>query len=352
MKTRILGALAVAGLVAGLAGCSSGDAGAPASGGAGESKTVGLLYQLKAAEISVRGGENLQDAADVLGWSMVETDPAGDPAKANTGLANFAIQKPDMVLSASWEPAVITQGLDKVAAADVPVMNIWGGIASLDGIDGQIAPDESNFGKVAAEELASRLEPGSKVIALNSNAFTFGQLRWDEFTKIMAAKNIEIVAEHQTDYTNPQADTTKAINDMLNANPDIDGIWTDSSLQVPGVAQVLSERGMCDGSLAVVGFYGDLQNLQAIRDNCYSAIADIPVQPQGWVVMDTIADHLYNGTDLPTTAPAGYPIDVLAPQVITKDNVPTDATAYFNVDWDYKTYFTDRWAKGEYGPEN
>lgn len=333
-----------------LAACSSSSASSGSSGGK-KAYTIGLLYQLKSAEFSVRAGENLKDAADALGWKLVEIDPAGDPQKANAGLLSFATQGVDLVLTSSWEPAAVRQGLTALKQKNIPVVNIWGGISSADDITAQIAPDESGYGQAASQWFVDNLPSGAKVIALNSNAFTFGKERWAQFEKATQAKGISVVASHQTDYTNPQADTTKAITDLLNANPDIQGIYTDSSLQVPGVAQVLQQRGLC-GKLTVVGYYGDLQNLQAIRDNCYGAIADIPVQPQGWVIMDTIANHFYNKASWPTGSITGYPFDVLKPQIITKDNVPSDAKAYFDVSFDYKSYFEKRWANGEYGPSN
>lgn len=329
-----------------LAGCSSGNSGSSASGK--KSYTIGLLYQLKSAEFSVRGGENLKEAADTLGWKLTEIDPAGDPQKANAGLLSFATQGVDAVLTTSWEPAVIRQGLTALKQKNIPVINIWGGISSTDDITAQIAPDESAFGKAASGWFVDHLKAGDKVIELNSNAFTFGKLRSAEFEKAVAAKGVTVVGSHQTDYTNPQADTTKAITDLLNAHPDVQGIYTDSSLQVPGVTQVLQQRGLC-GKLTVVGYYGDLQNLQAVRDGCYGAVADIPVQPQGWVILDTLANHFYNKAAWPTTTPTGYPFDVLKVAIITKENVPSDPKAYFDISFDYKSYFAKRWAAGTYG---
>ena len=352
-RTRNLAVLAAVAALA-LSACGGSDdssAGGGGGDGAKKSYNIGLLYQLKAAEFSVRGGENMKEAADALGWKLTEIDPAGDPQKANAGLVSFATQGVDAVITTSWEPSAVRQGLLQLKQKNIPVINVWGGISSTDNITAQIAPDESLFGKTASDFFVGKLKSGDKVVALNSNAFTFGQLRWAEFQKAVSAAGVQVVGEHQTDYTNPQADTTKAITDLLNAHPDIQGIYTDSSLQVPGVTQALKQKGLC-GKVAVVGFYGDLQNLQAVRDGCYTAIADIPVQPQGWVIMDTIAHHFYDDAAWPTSTPTGYPFKVLQVEMVTKDNLPADAKAYFDVDFDYKAYFEKRWQAGTYGPES
>lgn len=346
MHKKLLAAVALCALA--LTACGDDSSSSGGGGGKDDSKTIGLLYQLKAAEISVRGGDNFNEAADALGWKLIETDPAGDPAKAATGLANFATQNVDAAIVAAWEPEPIRQGLTKLEAADIPAVNVFGGISSTDGFQGQIAPDESAFGAAAADEFFKGLKAGDKVAKLNSTAFTFGALRDAEFQKKAEEVGVEVVADHQTDYTNPQADTVKAITDILNANPDVDGIWTDSSLQVPGVAQVLEEKGLC-GKVDVVGFYGDIGNIQAVRDGCVTTIVDVPLQAQAWATMDALAANLYDGDDLPTELPTTYPFDLAQIQVINADNLPEDPKAYIDLDYDYKAYFTKKWDEGDYG---
>lgn len=314
-----------------------------------EAKTIALLYQLKAAEISVRGSTNLQEAATALGWTFLENDPAGDPQKAVSGLTNFVTQKVDGILTAAWESQVLRQPLLAAKDASIPAINVWGGVAETDLFASRMSPDETKFGETGAAEFLKLLKSGDKVGSLNSSQFTFGKARDDAFAAAAATAGVTIAADHQTDYTNPQADTVKAVNDMISANPDLAGIWSDSSLQVPGIVQVLKEKNLC-GKVKVVGFYGDIQNLAAVRDGCVDIIVDVPLQAQAWAVMDALAGHFANGTELPQGLPTTYPFDVNQIQVVTKANLPSDPNAYFDIEQDYKKYFTDRWAQGIYGP--
>jgi ABC-type sugar transport system substrate-binding protein len=171
------------------------------------------------------------------------------------------------------------------------------------------------------------------------------------FKSLAGAKGVNVVATHDTDYTNPQADTTKAVDDILAAHPDLNGIFADSSLQVPEIATELQKKGLC-GKVKVLGFYGDLPNLAAVRNGCVNIIADIPVQAQSWAIMDVLAQHFANGTALPKSLPTTYPFDINRILVITKANVPSDPKAYDDLYFDYQKWFTDRWAKGSYGPPN
>ena len=352
-RSRYLAASAALTLGLALAGCGSDSAtgSAPKSGSdevAG--KKIGLLYIVKAAEFSNRAGAALNAAAKELDWKVSESDPAGDPQKAITGLTGFVSQRQDAVVSATWEASVIRQPLMAAKDAGVPVVDIWGGIQPSDLFSGVLATDETEFGQVGSEAFLKLLESGDKVAMLTSSAFTFGSARDKAFEDLAKDAGVDVVATHDTDYTNPQADTTKAVTDILAANPNLNGIFADSSLHIPAIAQILKEKNLC-GKVKVLGFYGDLPNLAAVRDGCVDIIADAPVMAQSWAVMDLLAQHFAKGADIPQSFPEGYPFDPAQVILVTKDNVPDDPKAYVDVDYDYKKYFTDRWAKGVYGPD-
>ncbi|MBS45669.1 MAG: hypothetical protein CMH83_21345 [Nocardioides sp.] len=354
-RSRYLAACSALTLGLALAGCGS-DSGSDGSGDSSDAdggvagKKIGLLYIVKAAEFSNRNGAAVNAAADALDWEVSESDPAGDPQKAITGLTGFISQQQDAVLSATWEATVIRQPLLAAQDAGIPVVDIWGGVQPSDLFAGTLATDETEFGTVGSQAFLDLLDSGDSVAMLTSSAFTFGAARDAAFEDLAGENGVEVVASHDTDYTNPQADTTKAVNDILAANPDLDGIFADSSLHIPAIAQVLEEKGLC-GEVKVLGFYGDLPNIDAVRNGCVDIIADAPVMAQSWVVMDLLAQHFAEGTEIPEDLPTSYPFDPAEVLLITADNVPDDPEQYVDVDFDYVSYFTDRWAEGVYGPD-
>jgi ribose transport system substrate-binding protein len=361
MKKRSTGLLCAGALIASLAlaGCGGGtNSAAPAAAAAAGSgsnkvggKTVGLLYLLKNAEFSLRGGASTKEAAAAIGWKVVENDPNGDPQKAVSGLQSFVTQKVDALFSAAWDASVIKQPLGAAQAAKIPVVNVWAQVPESPLFTGQLGPSETDLGNAGADAFIKALPNGGQVALLNSSQFYFGAVRNKILkSKLAAAGNFKIVANHQTDYTNSQADTTKAVTDILNANPKITGIYADSSSQVPPLVTVLKAKGLC-GKIQVVSYYGDLPNLAAVRDGCLSALIDIPLQPLSWTTVDLLAAYFAHQTPLPKAPPTtGYPFDVAKVVTITKANVPTDPKQYFDISFDYKSYFKQRWAKGEYGP--
>ncbi|WP_148573856.1 sugar ABC transporter substrate-binding protein [Nocardioides caldifontis] len=356
LRRRLLAALMTGALAASVAACGSEEAsgsGGSGSGGGSDSvagKNIGLLYIVKAAEFSNRSAAALKAAAEELDWNLAESDPAGDAQKAITGLEGFVTQRKDAVLSATWEATAIRQPLLSAQQANIPVIDIWGGVQPSDLYSGILATDETEFGRVGSEAFLALLEEGDEVAMLTSSAFTFGAARDKVFEELAGEAGVEVVATHDTDYTNPQADTTKAVTDILAANPDLDGIFADSSLHIPALVPVLEDKGLC-GKVKVLGFYGDLPNLAAVRDGCVDIIAEAPVMAQSWTVMDLLAQHFAEGTEIPESFPEGYPFDPAEVVLVTKDNVPSDPEQYVDVEFDYVSYFTERWAEGTYGPD-
>ncbi|TAK69435.1 MAG: sugar ABC transporter substrate-binding protein [Actinomycetota bacterium] len=363
MKKHVGGALLAGALAAtvAVAGCGSGtsspnSSATPQAAGTGAkvvgAKTIGLLLQSKASEYAVRAISSSQEAIDLLGWKMVQLDAQADPQKVVTNLQTFVTQKVDAVMSTAWSADVLRQPLQAANNAKIPVVNVWAEVPKSPLFAGQLGPSETSMGTVAADEFIKLLPKGGPVAYFNSKQFGFGAIRGKILEdKINAAGNIQIVATHQTDYTNVQADTTKALTDILNAHPDIVGLYLDSSTTVPQAVQVLKAKGLC-GKVAVVTYYGDLPNLAAVRDGCVNVLVDVPVFPLMWTELDLLAANLANGTPIPQDGPpsTGYPFPPAKVLTITKANVPQDPTKYFDIDYDFRSYFKDRWAKGLYGP--
>ena len=192
---------------------------------------------------------------------------------------------------------------------------------------------------------------GGEVAAFTSSGFFFGKERDAVFDEeIGGDPSFDVVATHDLDYTNAVPDATKAMTDILAANPDLKGVWADSSNMIPPIVDVLKDQDLC-GKVAVVGFYGDIANLQGVRDGCVSAIEETSVEAQSWAAMDLVAAHLINGDELPDQIPDTYPFDPLEIITVTPDeNLPDNPKDYVTLDFDFVKYFEDKWADGDYGP--
>lgn len=318
--------------------------------------TVGIVYLSKANEYSVRAADAYMQAFDFLGWNFVEIDAQGDPAAAETAMQSLIAQGVDVILDASWEPQPIAQSLQDAQAADIPVIVVFGAVTEDPGFAGQLVTADAELAEPLVERFFADLPQGAKIAKINSTQFGWGQIRDQVFAEGLAARpDVEVVAEHQIDYANLQADTLAATEDILNAHPDLAGIWNDVSITAPAITEVLANRDLCDGDggFVFVSFIGDLPNNEAIRTGCTTALADPPIIAQSWVVADVIVDHLLGGVDIPASLPDYEGLDYKKITLIDSTNVPADTNQYFElsdagVGVDYVEYFTSRWTE-KYG---
>jgi ABC-type sugar transport system substrate-binding protein len=358
MGLRKVVAVAVTALAACVVGAcgssSSSNSGGGASTGSGGTskahKSVGLLELVGAAEVTSRGANAIQTAGKDLNWSVTIVDPQGDPQKAVTGLQNLVTQGANGILVAPWESTVLRQALTAAQQASIPVGVVWGEVGAKTGYAGYYATPDETFGTKSVAVMKQVDPSGGNVAMFTSGAFFFGSTRDKKFTAGIAGDpKFKVVATHATDYTNAQADTTKAMNDILSANPNLNAVWADSSNQIPPIATVLKQKGLC-GKVKVVGFYDDLANLQAVRDGCVTAILTASIEAQSWTAVDLMAGKLLANKPLPATVPTTYPFDTTTITVVTKtQNLPADPNVHVPFASDYVKYFTDKWAKGQYG---
>lgn len=335
------------------ASSSSGSAATTSNAAATSSKphkTVGLLELVGAAEVTTRGANAIQTAGKDLNWSTTIVDPQGDPQKAVTGLSNLVTQGVSGILVAPWEATVLRQPLVSAQQANIPVGVVWGEIGAKTGYAGYYATPDETFGTKSVQVMKQVDPNGGQIAMFTSGAFFFGSTRDKKFLGGIAGDSkFKVVATHATDYTNAQADTTKAMTDILAAHPNLTAVWADSSNQIPPIAQVLKQKGLC-GKVKVVGFYDDLANLAAVRDGCITAILTASIEAQSWTAVDLLAGKILSNKPMPATTPTSYPFNADTVTVVTKtQNLPSNPKSYVPFPFNYVKYFQDKWAKGDYG---
>lgn len=314
-----------------------------------EPKSIGVVTQV-AAEITSRGEKAFERAADDLGWEVTFSRPEGDPQKAVTGMTGFVTQGVDAIFTAPWEPSALRQPLDAAEEKGIPVAAVWGQTPESPAEVGFYATPDAAFGKALTEQLEKAMPEGGEVAAMTSSGFYFGQQRDAELEKgIGSNPSFEIVATHDLDYANATADATKAMTDILNAHPNLGGIWLDSSNMLPPVVTVLKEKDLC-GKVAVVAPYDDLANQKAVREGCATALVTASLEAWSFVAMDQAAGNLYDEKEMAPELPtSGYPFDPAELLVLTKANLPKGENEYAPLKFDFEKYFKEKWEKGEYG---
>jgi ribose transport system substrate-binding protein len=347
---RILALGAVGALAAGA--IAAGTAGAAASKPVQlPKKTVGFLQITSQSEVARRIEAGAKAGAKALGWKYVSCDAKGVPAKFASCGDNLVRQKVDVILSDGVEPAPIKAQLQKAKAAKIPWIGVGGRVTPDPLFAAQYAPDDAAMAKVLDAYMISHLGSGNKTLAVQAfDAITALKVRRDQLLKDIAGKPITVVATNQTDFTDPFGSVTTATNTVLNANSDLNAIWAATDFDIPAIASVIGQKFPGKNYPArpmVVGFYGDLANLDALRKKQADAIVEVPLEATGYVAIDQYA-QLVSGKRKkldPQAYNRGYGLGIQKPFLITQANVPANPKQYVRPKKNFEKYFLNKWKK-------
>ena len=320
-------------------------------------KKVGILVVYANNETAIDMRDAVKAASAELGWQALDCDAEGNPARMATCAESLLNQNVDALVSMTMESAPIAKQLARAKAAGIPTISYGGNVTPSPLFTSQYGLDETKLSQLVNRYLIEQLtKAGDKpTLALQSFPQVFlGKQREDALKQDLAGTGIEIVDTHQSDLANIADDARRATESQLTANPELDAIWVGPNFGFAHVGQVVSAR---NGGKSfperplVVSFVDDAINLDALRKGWGDAIATHPYSPQGWIVVDQLAelfarkrpfepDAMLRGAEL-------YGLDFFQASLVTKDTVPP-APQRVALPEDPEAFFTAKWAQ-EFG---
>jgi len=201
----------------------------------------------------------------------------------------------DGLAIAASEHNALNQSLDRAAAEKIPVTIFDSGVESKNYMT-FIATDNVEAGRMAARKLCSLLGGKGKIaIVLHAPGSTSTTDRENGFKEVVARDypGVQIVAEQYSG-----GDRSKALGvteDMLTANPDLNGIFASSEPCAVGASQALKSRGLA-GKLKVVGFDASEGMIQDLKDGVFDALVVQDPFKMGHDAVRTLADKLAGKT--------------------------------------------------------
>ncbi len=154
----------------------------------------------------------------------------------------------------------VIPALQKAKEAGIPVVLVDSAIAEghEDLYVTHIGTDNEKAAKQGAEVLSKALGGKGKAILIRgANGNAVGNARAAGF-KAGLAGGVKLVGEQPGDWSN---DTAKQVTEnMLQANPDVNGIMCCSDVMVDGILQAVEDRGL-KGKVKIMSFDGDSINL-------------------------------------------------------------------------------------------
>jgi ribose transport system substrate-binding protein len=260
--TIILGVLILATLTAALAaGCQRGGG----NGGGGAKIGLSISTLDNPFFVSMRSGA--QQAAKDQGVQLLVADAQNDSATQQDDVQNFVTQQVDAILVNPVDPKAIVPAIQAANQANIPVLCLDRG-ASGGEVETLIASDNVKGGMIAGEEMLELVGSGNIAQLEGIPGTDPARDRGQGFEQAISAQDdVELVASQTANFD--RAEGLNVTENILQANPDIKGIFAQNDEMALGAVRAL--RGRAGSDVKVVGFDGIEDALKAIQSGKMNA---------------------------------------------------------------------------------
>ncbi len=215
-------------------------------------------------------GNAMQAEALKHGMEVVLTAGEFDVAKQRNQVSDFIVRRVDAIVLAPCDSKAIATSIAEANKAGIPVFTADIAVLAAGAkIESHVATDNFGGGRMAAQALIEALHGSGKVAILDHPEVESVILRTKGFEEELARQKkekgvtIEVVAKLPGGGAKDKS--FKAAEDLLQAHPDLKGIFAINDPSALGAVAALEKAGKL-GQVKIVGFDGMPEGKLAIRD--------------------------------------------------------------------------------------
>ncbi len=214
-------------------------------------------------------GDAMKDEAAKHQMEVVLTAGEFDPAKQHHQVSDFITRRVDAIVLSPCDSKSIGTAIAEANKAGIPVFTVdIAALASGAKVVSHVATDNYGGGKMAATAMIEALPGGGKVAILDHPEVESVILRVKGFESELAAQKQEGSAGIQVVAKLPgggaKDKSFKATEDVMQAHPDLKGIFAINDPAALGAVAALEKAGKL-GQVKIVGFDGMPEGKQAIK---------------------------------------------------------------------------------------
>ncbi|MFN3006376.1 substrate-binding domain-containing protein [Mycolicibacterium wolinskyi] len=240
--------------------------------------------------------------AQAQGDEFFYADANGDVTKQNNDVQDLITRGVNVLVINPVDPKGITPSLAAAEAAGIKVVTVDRPVES--GAAAFVGRDNKAMGQLVGKAAVDTLGPaGGKIIEIQGDAGgAVARDRHDGFQAAVSAQpNITVIDGPYCDYTRSKAVT--AMQDLLQAHPDLKAVYAQNDDMALGALQVLTENHRAD--VKVFGVDGLMEAVRAIADgDQYIATALNDPNAEGKLAIQTAA-KVARGESVPEFVDAG-----------------------------------------------
>nr|WP_319247243.1 substrate-binding domain-containing protein [uncultured Celeribacter sp.] len=258
--------------------------------------------------------EGAEAAAEAGGDSLIFLDANGDVSKQNNDIQDLITQGVSAIIINPVNPDAVVPSLEAAEAAGIPVITVDRSV-NEGTVAAHVGRDNKAMGEMVGEAVLAKLaEAGiesAQIIEIQGDAGGAVMMdRRDGFHAAIEGSGHEIIEGPYAEYI--RANAAVAMQDLIQAHPDVDVVYAHNDDMALGAMQVLSENGKDD--VLVAGVDGLSEALEAMANQeGYVATALNDPKYLGDVTIQ-VAREVIAGGDVPAFVDAGS-------MAVTEENV-------------------------------
>ncbi|MGC5168092.1 ABC transporter substrate-binding protein [Luteimicrobium sp. DT211] len=259
--------------------------------------------------------QSITDEAKRLGVKLIQRNANANVQQQNTDIQDMIAQGAKVLIVAPENSDGLAPAFAQAKAKKIPVLTIdrtVNGSACSDFI-GFIGSDFAGQAKIAAQDMAKALPDGGNIAILQgTSGNNVAQARTDGFTKEVAASspNLKVVASQTANFD--QATGQKVMEQILQSNPDIKGVYAENDTMALGAIQAIKAAGKTPGKdIQVIGIDGTEDAVKNVASGVM--FSDVETNPRFGPLAFQALTEFYGDTGTPTNV-------IIADHHFTKDN--------------------------------
>ena len=202
--------------------------------------SIGNSWRAQMEQEFVAEAEKLKAEGVVSEYYITNSNE--DINKQISDMQDLITKKVDAIVITAASPTALAPVVEEAAEAGIKVVS-FDNVVETDEQVATVGIDEKEFGRIGAEWLVDKLDGKGKIVVLNGIAGTAtDSLRWGGAEEVFKQyPDIEILgsANASWDYAQGKA----AMESMLSAYPEIDGVWSQGGAMTQGAIDAFIAAG-------------------------------------------------------------------------------------------------------------
>ena len=272
--------------------------------------SIGNSWRAQMEQEFVAEAEKLKAEGVVSEYYITNSNE--DINKQISDMQDLITKKVDAIVITAASPTALAPVVEEATEAGIKVVSFDNAVETEEQV-ATVGIDEKEFGRIGAEWLVDKLDGKGKIVVLNGIAGTAtDSLRWGGAEEVFKQyPDIEILgsANASWDYAQGKA----AMESMLSAYPEIDGVWSQGGAMTQGAIDAFIAAGRDLVPMTSEGNNGAIRAWIENKDKGLSCIAPSNPTYTSAEALRVVIKAL-NGEDIPGNV-------VMDIETVTEENV-------------------------------